>query len=109
MTTFNDNRGRTWQLKITRRSSWRVSKRNGVNLFRMHEPHRWESLTPQKLVEVLYTLCEPQIVAANVTPEDFGAALFGDAMFSAIDAFKAECARVMPAGIRELAMAAAKG
>jgi hypothetical protein len=82
MKTFNDNAGRTWSVSINTTSIKRVKSLLGVNLLDAVEGKLIEQLfsDPVLLVDVLYVLCKPEADAKQITDEDFGMAMAGDAI-----------------------------
>ncbi|MDW8265237.1 MAG: hypothetical protein RMJ52_07880, partial [Gemmataceae bacterium] len=51
---------------------------------------------PVKLVDVLYVLCQDEAHARQVSDEDFGRAMFGDAIHRATEAFIEELIGFLP-------------
>src|SRR3989337_2952553 len=56
------------------------------------------------LVDVLYCLCKPQADILKVTDEDFGRAMFGDAILNAHTAFIEELADFFPSARQRAAI-----
>lgn len=89
MPVWTDNTGRSWSIVIDPVSLKRVKDLAGVNLVAdLVDAKLFSNLAtdPVLLCAVLYALCKPQADAANVTPEQFGHALTGDAVGAATDA-----------------------
>jgi hypothetical protein len=82
MKTFNDNAGRTWTVAINVDAIKRVKSLLSVNLLEAVEGKLIEQLVsdPVMLCDVLYVLCKPEADAKQVTDEDFGRAMAGDAI-----------------------------
>ncbi len=82
MKTFNDNAGRTWTVAINVNAIKRVKSLLSVNLLEAVEGKLIEQLIsdPVMLCDVLYVLCKPEADARQVTDEDFGRAMAGDAI-----------------------------
>jgi len=87
---FLDNKNRRWELVVNVPTMTRVKQLLHVDLTQMFKD-KCELLVRlsedfELLVNVLYVLCEKQCTAANVTDEDFGAALVGDPLGNAHEA-----------------------
>jgi hypothetical protein len=82
MKTFNDNAGRTWTVAINVDAIKRVKSLLGVNLLDAVEGKLIEQLVsdPVLLCDVLYVLCKPEADTKQVTDEDFGRSMAGDAI-----------------------------
>jgi hypothetical protein len=82
MKTFNDNAGRTWTVAINVDAIKRVKSLLGVNLLEAVEGKLIERLVsdPVMLCDVLYVLCKPEADSKQVSDEDFGRAMAGDAI-----------------------------
>ena len=82
MKTFNDNAGRTWTVAINVDAIKRVKSLLSINLLEAVEGKLIEQLVsdPVMLCDVLYVLCKPEADAKQVTDEDFGRAMAGDAI-----------------------------
>src|SRR5690606_18405993 len=82
MKTFNDNAGRTWTVAINVDAIKRVKSLLGVNLLDAVEGKLIEQLVsdPVMLCDVLYVLCKPEADAKQVSDEDFGRSMAGDAI-----------------------------
>ena len=91
MKTFTDSAGRTWTLTITVDAIKRVQSLLGVNLANVTEgdPPLLTRLETDivLLCDVIYAVVKPQADQQNVTDEQFGQALGGDAILAAHDAF----------------------
>lgn len=82
MKTFNDNAGRTWTVAINVDAIKRVKSLLGANLLEAVEGKLIERLVsdPVMLCDVLYVLCKPEADSKQVSDEDFGRAMAGDAI-----------------------------
>ena len=104
MKTFNDNAGRTWTVTINVDAIKRVKGLLGVNLLEAVEGKLLERLIadPVLLCDVIYAVCRPEADARNVTDEDFGRAMAGDAIDLAATALLEELVGFFPQGRRRL-------
>ena len=115
MRTFQDNAGRTWTVTL---NIWAVKKVRdllGVDLLDLSGSGRTINPTsaregeelpdgllcrlladPILLVDVLYVVCKEQADGANVTDEQFGRSMAGDAIDAATRAFLEELADFTP-------------
>jgi hypothetical protein len=89
MHNFRDADGRAWNLEVTIPEVRRVRDRLHVEILEFvdvnGELFKRVTRDPCLLCDVLYVLCEPQAVAQNITDEQFGRALRGDALDGATD------------------------
>jgi hypothetical protein len=90
LSQFVDQRGRTWRLELNYSLAKRlrevtsldfVNYQDGKALLAIHD-------SDEKLVQVLWLLCESQAQASSVGEEEFGAGLGGDALEQAIEALE---------------------
>ena len=104
MRTFQDNAGRSWTVTL---NVWTVKKVRDllqVDLLDLggDEAKPGNGLLyrliadPVLLVDVLYVVCREQAEGANVTDEQFGRAMAGDAIDGATKAFLEELADFTP-------------
>lgn len=95
MHQFKDNQSRAWQLAL---NGWQLKKLKERLDFdaRDHESILHAAGNPMLLCDILYLLCEDQAKAANVTDEDFGKSLTGDAIDDAAEAYLAESVDFFP-------------
>jgi hypothetical protein len=109
MHAFKDNEGRDWPISINVDSIKRVRALLQVNLLDAVDGKLIEQLDadPILLVDVIYVLCKPTADAANITDEQFGKAMGGDAIDSATVAFLEELTDFFPRGRRQLLKKAA--
>jgi hypothetical protein len=106
MRPFKDNAGRTWIITV---HSTAVKKLRGALGFDVHSllDEKLENLAkflgdPVLRVDVLYWLCKEEADKLGITDEDFGKAMWGDAIEHATDAFIAEVVDFTPdARVRE--------
>ena len=92
MRTFNDNAGRTWTVSITVDAIKRVEGLiKGVNLANLTDgdPPLLTRLETDivLLCDVIFALAKPQAEQLQVSDEEFGRAMGGDAIMAAHDAF----------------------
>ena len=89
MKSFTDNLGRTWTLVVNVATIKRVRALCGVDLNAIIEVEDGKpetrlleklSTDPVLLVDVLYAVCQPECDRRQVTDEDFGSAMAGDAI-----------------------------
>jgi len=111
MKTFNDNAGRTWTVAINVECIKRVKTLLSVNLLDAIEGKLIEQLVsdPVLLCDVIYAICKPEADTKEVTDEEFGRAMAGDAIDNATTALLEELVDFFPSGKRQvLAKALAK-
>lgn len=90
MRTFQDNAGRTWLVGVNVTAVKRARALVGVDLYAVVAggPETLNGLLGDivKVVDVLYVVCQDQADKEEVSDEDFGRALGGDALQHAADA-----------------------
>ncbi len=88
MRTFKDNAGREWTVELNVAALKRVRSLVSVDLMQVIEGELIEKLIrdPVLLCDVVYAVCKPQADAKNVSDEDFGKAMAGDAIEAATGA-----------------------
>ena len=111
MKTFNDNTGRSWTLSVTVGTIKRVRALCGVDLANIItlEPGKQPKVDllerlasdPVLLVDVLYAVCKVECDAKNVSDEEFGAAMAGDAIEHATSALLDEIIDFFPEAKRQ--------
>ena len=109
--SFNDRKGKTWDLTLTAAGAKRVKALTGVDLFEALEGRLLESLvgSPSLLVDVVYAIAKPQADKQNVTDKEFGESMAGEAIDAATSAFlEALVAFFPPSRRRVLEMALEK-
>ena len=88
MKTFTDNAGRDWVIEINVASLKRIKGLTGTDLIGLAvsmDTSVAEKLAsdPILLCDVLFAACKPQADERNISDEDFGRAMAGDAIESA--------------------------
>ncbi|HPD28576.1 MAG TPA: hypothetical protein PLL20_01170 [Phycisphaerae bacterium] len=98
MKTFADNAGRTWTVTINVDAIKRVRGLLNVNLLEIVEGTLIERLIrdPVLLCDVVYAVCKPEADARNITDEEFGRAMAGDAIEHATTALLEELVAFCP-------------
>lgn len=100
MRTFADNLGRTWYVAVNVATIRRVRAALGVDLYQLCD----DGLAalgkliadPVRLADVLFVLCQEDAAAKNITDEDFGRALGGDAITAGAEALVEELVDFFP-------------
>ena len=110
MKSFTDNLGRTWTLVVNVAAIKRVRALCGVDLNAIVEIDKENNPTaellerlsydPVLLVDVLYAVCKPECDQKNISDEDFGAAMAGDAIEQATSALLDEVVDFFPTAKR---------
>ncbi len=100
MKTFTDTTGRTWTITIHVAAIKKLRGTLDVDLFRLADDG-FRGLAeivgdPVRLVDVLYVLCQEQAQVSGVSDEQFGAAMGGDVLLHAADAFVEELIGFFP-------------
>lgn len=82
MKTFTDNADRVWTVSITVDAIRRVRATLDINLLEFIEGNLIQRFIrdPVLLCDVIYVICRPQADELNITDEDFGRAMAGDAI-----------------------------
>jgi hypothetical protein len=111
MRTFTDNAGRTWIVQVNVAAIKRVRGLLGVDLYKLVDDG-FQALAklvsdPVQLADVLYCLVKDESDAKQITDEEFGRGLAGDAITLAADAFVEELIDFFPdararAGLRKV-------
>jgi hypothetical protein len=100
MHSFRDNAGRTWTVAINVAAIKRVRGLVGIDLYTLiddgFQPLGALVADPVRLADVLYCLCQDEADARQVSDEDFGRALAGDAIALATEAFLEELIDFFP-------------
>ncbi|MEZ6099980.1 MAG: hypothetical protein R3E01_13510 [Pirellulaceae bacterium] len=104
MKTFKDNAGRTWTVAINVDAVKRVRAMLEIDLLEAVEGKLIQQLRddPILLCDVLYVICKLEADAAEVTDEQFGQGMAGDAIDHATAAFLEELVGFFRKGRREL-------
>lgn len=73
MTTFEDKTGQEWTVELDAPTVEAVRRDHGVDLVNLdQDPLQSLRNDPMKLVAVIYMICQDQIQARNLTPDQFG-------------------------------------
>jgi len=106
MKNFHDNAGRNWTVTLNVATLKRIRALTAIDLINIisldeHRKPNVELLErlsedPILLVDVLYAACKPEADAQNVTDEQFGAAMAGDAIEHATNALLEELVSFFP-------------
>ncbi|XZE55910.1 hypothetical protein SH139x_001959 [Planctomycetaceae bacterium SH139] len=109
MQKFVDHSGRIWVVQIDVATIKRVRSVTGVDLLSIVEGELIEQLSrdPVLLCDVLYAVCQPQALAADVSEETFGEGLAGDAIAEATVALLEALVAFFPEPRRRLLQQAA--
>ena len=104
MKTFTDNAGRTWTVAINVESIKRVKTLLSVNLLDAIEGKLLEQFVsdPVLLCDCVYAICKPEADTKNVSDEEFGRAMAGDAIDGATTALLEELVDFFPSGKRQV-------
>jgi hypothetical protein len=98
--TFIDNAGRSWTFQINVSAVKRVRGLVGIDLYKLIddglEPLAKLVSDPVDLADVLYCLVRDEADAKQISDEEFGRALAGDAITAAADAFVEELIDFFP-------------
>lgn len=111
MKTFHDNTGRAWAVTINVDCIKRVRTLLDINLLDAVDGKLLEQLVsdPILLCDCLYAICKPEADEKQISDEDFGRGMAGDAIDHATTALLEELVDFFPKGKREvLARALAK-
>lgn len=98
MKTFTDNAGRTWTIAVNVDAIKRVRGLLDVDLLEIVEGKLIEKLIrdPVLLCDVVYAVCKPEADTRNITDEDFGRSMAGDAIEHATKALLEELVGFSP-------------
>ncbi len=104
MKTFKDNAGRTWTVGIDVAAIKRVRSLLDVDLMDALEGKLLERLVsdPVLLCDIIYCVVKPEADEKNVSDEDFGRAMAGDAIEHATTALLEELVDFFPQARRRL-------
>ena len=104
MKTFKDNADRTWTVTVNVDAIKRVRSLLDVDLMEAVEGRLLERLVgdPVLLCDVIYCVCKEDADARQISDEDFGRAMGGDAIELATAALLKELVDFFPQGKREL-------
>jgi len=101
MHPFKDTKDREWKIEISVGAISEVKDSLGIDLLKFFvekDGDAIEHLTEDLplLCQVIFTLCDAQAKADNVSPEDFSHAMGGDALEDALNALMEELADFSP-------------
>lgn len=104
MKTFKDNAGRTWTIAVNIAATKRVKSLANVNLMDAINGDLIEKLAtdPVLLCDVIYAVCKTDADAQNITDEQFGQAMAGDAIEHATAALLEELVDFFPEAKRRV-------
>lgn len=104
MKTFCDNSGRSWSVAINVECIKRVKSLLDVNLLDAVDGKLLEQFIsdPVLLCDVLYAICKPEADTKNVSDEEFGRAMAGDAIDAGTTALLEELVDFFPSGKRQV-------
>jgi len=106
MKTFTDNQGRNWSIVVNVSTVKRVRSMLKIDLLSIlvDEGKLIEQLNTDDvlLCDIIYALVKPDADARQISDEDFGAAMAGDAIGAATAAFLDELADFFPEPKRRL-------
>lgn len=104
MRTFKDNAGRTWTVALNVDAIKRAKTLAGANLLEAVSGELLEKLIddPILLCDVVFAVVKPEADARNISDEDFGRAMGGDAIDSATSALLEELVDFSPRQRRPL-------
>lgn len=90
MPEFTDTRQRVWPLAFDYTLARRIKKEAGLDFVNAHDGKAIEGIyrSDEKLVQVLWLLCQEQAEREQIDEEEFGRGLGGDALGAAIDALQ---------------------
>ena len=104
MKTFTDNAGRSWDISVTVDAVKRVRSLLDVDLMDAASGKLIQELAedPVLLCDVIYCIVKPQADEREVTDEDFGKAMAGDAIDQATTAFLEDLVNFFPSLRRQM-------
>lgn len=105
MASFTDANGTTWDVSITVQSIRRVREQFSLDLSKiLGDKDAFAGLHDDvcQLADVLFAICSEQAEAKGITIATFGAALGGDSLQAAREAFNEAALSFLPAKKREL-------
>jgi hypothetical protein len=106
--TFNDANGREWEVNVNAASARRAREIAGIDLFKIAED-RFALMARLSedlilLADTLYAVCKTQADALEITDEQFGEAMIGDAIEAGFDALMEGICDLLPGNDRREAM-----
>ena len=104
MKTFTDNAGREWNISVTVDAVKRVRSLLDVDLMEAAAGKLIQQLAdnPVLLCDVIYCIVKPQADEKEITDEDFGKTMAGDAIDQATTAFLEDLVNFFPSRKREM-------
>ena len=104
MKTFTDNAERTWNISVTVDAVKRVRSLLDVDLMEAAAGKLIQQLAdnPVLLCDVIYCIVKPQADEKEITDEEFGKAMAGDAIDQATSAFLEDLVNFFPSRKREM-------
>ena len=104
MKTFTDNAGRSWNISVTVDAIKRVRSLLDVDLMDAASGKLIHQLAedPVLLCDVIYCIVKPQADEKEISDEDFGEAMAGDAIDQATSAFLEDLVNFFPSRRRVL-------
>ena len=98
MKTFTDNAKRQWNISVTIDAVKRVKSLLDVDLMEAATGKLIQELSdnPVLLCDVIYCIVKPQADEKNITDEEFGKAMAGDAIDQATSAFLEDLVNFFP-------------
>ena len=104
MKTFTDNAGRSWNISVTVDAVKRVRSLLDVDLMEAAGGKLIQELSdnPVLLCDVIYCIVKPEADAKQISDEDFGKAMAGDAIDQATSAFLEDLVNFFPSRRREM-------
>lgn len=104
MKTFTDKTGREWNISVTVDAIKRVRSLLDVDLTEAAAGKLIQQLAdnPVLLCDVIYCIVKPEADAKEISDEDFGKAMAGDAIDQATSAFLEDLVNFFPSRKREM-------
>ena len=96
MAVFTDNAGRAWPIDVTIGTIKRVRSQLAINLIDLSKECLEQLYDPVVLCDLLWLICQDLAKEREITEEEFGGALAGDAIASATQAFLEALADFFP-------------
>lgn len=98
MHSFRDNAGRTWPVSIDVNAVKRIRDTCDFDPLKIDDGPAWRRFAedPVLVVDALYATCRPECDARDISDEEFGRALVGDAIEEATAAFLEALADFFP-------------
>lgn len=100
MTTFKDKNSREWLIEIDYPTIKRVKLKTGFNLLSILDADKAEAIDQLKMLEILFSICEPQAGKESVNEDQFIAMLNTDSVMDATSAIMEGLANFSPSRLR---------